>query len=467
MNKILINSPVTGKRETLTQDQFNSYMAQTNGAVLDWIVNPMQKHQAGNHDQTSHGSWALDRFDRPDGYDGLNVPAGELPDTVYHVTSSKNDQAISAGGLHAHAENTWNTGAGSYNKYEDNWIWGKGEDGEWEKEEYRPVGVYVFGSLNSAKNYAQSGNSIYAIDTKTTLADGADVIRDPSWSENWDYMDDPESEQAWVFNNVPVGAISLVMQKHLAGQHDQITHGSWAGRGLAPNIVEDMKSYYGTTFEEFKNSEAFKRISEKTVQAHVTNTNVGDVNLEFVAEKQGFDGKPKVVTSEQMDALEKDGWTIAYRGIVDGETISGDPISADAIVDEFINGKYYGGRGTSGNGTYFAESKEVAEYYAQGGSATPVPMFGQSSAQSGRVIKVAIPKGTMMSAFDFQDAIVEHRENVKNKKLWWNGDDIGVALAAQGYRGTEQVRGLPMNSSEAYKVYVIWDRSMLAVEEIR
>jgi hypothetical protein len=371
-----------------------------------------------------------------------------LPDTVYHVTSSKNDQAISAGGLHAHAENTWNTGAGSYNKYEDNWIWGKGEDGEWEKEEYRPVGVYVFGSLNSAKNYAQSGNSIYAIDTKTTLADGADVIRDPSWSENWDYMDDPESEQAWVFNNVPVEAISLVMQKHQAGnhdqeshgswavgddgmdtdyrmshrppdpedgapahdltgggaiypenvydkdgariygggepemarrvhsiitsmrgnpnakvqiyravpkgtrqvnvgdwvtidrqyaeqhgqsnlnndydilsntvnadeiytdgnslfewsyhprvqkhqagQHDQITHGSWAGRGLATNIVEDMKSYYGTTFEEFKKSEAFKRISEKTVQAHVTNTNVGDVNLEFVAEKQGFDGK--------------------------------------------------------------------------------------------------------------------------------------------------------------------------------
>jgi hypothetical protein len=257
------------------------------------------------------------------------------------------------------------------------------------------------------------------------------------------------------------------VQKHLAGQHDQITHGSWAGRGLAPNIVEDMKSYYGTTFEEFKNSEAFKRISEKTVQAHVTNTNVGDVNLEFVAEKQGFDGKPKVVTSEQMDALEKDGWTIAYRGIVDGETISGDPISADAIVDEFINGKYYGGRGTSGNGTYFAESKEVAEYYAQGGSTTPVPMFGQSGVRSGRVIKVAIPKGTMMSAFDFQDAVVEHRENVKNKKLWWNGDDIGVALAAQGYRGTEQIRGLPMNPSEAYKVYVIWDRSMLAVEEIK
>jgi hypothetical protein len=55
-SKILIDSPVTGKRESLTQDQFNSYMAQTNGAVLKWIVNPVVKH--GTHDQKTHGNWA-------------------------------------------------------------------------------------------------------------------------------------------------------------------------------------------------------------------------------------------------------------------------------------------------------------------------------------------------------------------------------------------------------------------------
>jgi putative metallohydrolase (TIGR04338 family) len=56
MTSILIDSPITGKRETLTQDQFNSYMAQTNGAVLKWIVNPVAKHE--QHDQSTHGSWA-------------------------------------------------------------------------------------------------------------------------------------------------------------------------------------------------------------------------------------------------------------------------------------------------------------------------------------------------------------------------------------------------------------------------
>ena len=55
---IIVDSPITGKRESLTQDQFNSYMSQTNGAVLKWIVNPVAKH--GTHDQKTHGNWATD-----------------------------------------------------------------------------------------------------------------------------------------------------------------------------------------------------------------------------------------------------------------------------------------------------------------------------------------------------------------------------------------------------------------------
>ena len=56
MSEILVDSPITGKRESLTQAQFNSYMAQTNGAVLNWIVNPVAKH--GEGDQKPHGNWA-------------------------------------------------------------------------------------------------------------------------------------------------------------------------------------------------------------------------------------------------------------------------------------------------------------------------------------------------------------------------------------------------------------------------
>ena len=58
---IIVDSPVTGKRESLTQAQFNSYMAQTNGAVLKWIVNPVLKH--GSHDQKTHGNWASGNYE--------------------------------------------------------------------------------------------------------------------------------------------------------------------------------------------------------------------------------------------------------------------------------------------------------------------------------------------------------------------------------------------------------------------
>jgi len=53
---IIVDSPITGKREILTQSEFNSYMAQTNGAVLKWIVSPVLKH--GTHEQKDHGNWS-------------------------------------------------------------------------------------------------------------------------------------------------------------------------------------------------------------------------------------------------------------------------------------------------------------------------------------------------------------------------------------------------------------------------
>jgi hypothetical protein len=445
-----------------------------------FVFPPLRKHLAGGHDQSSHGSWAgASRT--------MSAKEREVLNRINNVEIKTNDNVITAKANYLTPDNktvelTLFAVKGS--PMTENEIAYRSLSAGWTADYAKPnltklnIQVTYQGRGIGDLDTKEMRNNLGSLNENFGIPTGYSEIQAAWVAEDFRRLGIASAMLAFARRVSPIpvehstslsddGRAFSVTTKHLAGQHDQITHGSWAGRGLATNIVEDMKSYYGTTFEEFKKSEAFKRISEKTVQAHVTNTNVGDVNLEFVAEKQGFDGKPKVVTPEQMDALEKDGWTIAYRGIIDGETISGDPISADSIVDEFINGKYYGGRGTSGNGTYFAESKEVAEYYAQGGSTTPETMFGQSGARTGKVIKVAIPKGTMMSAFDFQDAVVEHRENVKSKKLWWNGDDIGVALAAQGYRGTEQIRGLPMNPSEAYKVYVIWDRSMLAVEEIK
>ena len=45
-NSVIINNPNTGKQETLNQQEFNKYMAMTNGAVLNWIVDDAGKAKA-------------------------------------------------------------------------------------------------------------------------------------------------------------------------------------------------------------------------------------------------------------------------------------------------------------------------------------------------------------------------------------------------------------------------------------
>lgn len=219
----------------------------------------------------------LTKFDRPEGYDSLDVPNGELPATVYHVTSKKNADNISKQGLSVNAEHTWNTGASKNEKFEDNWIWGIGENGEWQKQEYRPNGVYVFGSIDAASQYAGADDVIYAIDTEKTLASGADVIRDPSWSENWDYMDDPEFQQAWVFNNVPPTALvdvtpAPVKEPDPADIIDSISAGD-----LTPEEIDAMfegedigdADIEGDAPEEIKSKKAAKDIQTETPKEEI------------------------------------------------------------------------------------------------------------------------------------------------------------------------------------------------------
>jgi len=58
MNNIIIKNPVTGIQEQLTQEQFNSYMAQTNGRILRYLVKDSNVEKHGTHNQSTHGNWA-------------------------------------------------------------------------------------------------------------------------------------------------------------------------------------------------------------------------------------------------------------------------------------------------------------------------------------------------------------------------------------------------------------------------
>jgi hypothetical protein len=77
MANITINNPITNSEQVLTEEQFNSFMAQTNGAVLNWIVEDkvITKHQ--DHDQQSHGNWATGNFNEETDYENALMAYSE------------------------------------------------------------------------------------------------------------------------------------------------------------------------------------------------------------------------------------------------------------------------------------------------------------------------------------------------------------------------------------------------------
>lgn len=245
-------------------------------------------------------------------------------------------------------------------------------------------------------------------------------------------------------------------------EHDQSSHGSWAdGMTGQPHwsgkdLTAEMQSYFGTTVMEYQTSQAKTEVRDRTDGARITGRGQENYILEIVAEKQGFDGKPKVVSSEEIDQLEKDGWTIAYRGITDFSAGGRDAIKwkAEELAEELRTGNYHAGAGTDGDGLYFTTDKSVAESYA---------------GSKGVVVRVAIPPNSTLTTNEFNDEIVSHREKISKGGVgdFWGADDIGVSLASKGFRGAESLRKMSVSEggTRIAPVFVVWDRSMLAVEK--
>ena len=250
------------------------------------------------------------------------------------------------------------------------------------------------------------------------------------------------------------------------------TKGAVAESKQARDLTQELKTYFGTTVEQYLKSEGYKDVQQKLVDKQSIATDVGDLKLEVIADKQGFSGLPRVVSSDEMDQLEKQGWTIAYRGITDDyeDDILATP--AEKLAEQFRTGEYFAGLGTSGNGIYFAKDEMVAETYA--GNTTTKTLGGvtysvKSKVPKGTVIKVAIPPNALMTENDFKYELGKLRDLQKGTYYdgeWYGDDDIGRNLAAKGVRGAEISLSLGLgNTATGSKAIIIYDRSMLAVEE--
>lgn len=235
---------------------------------------------------------------------------------------------------------------------------------------------------------------------------------------------------------------------------------------MAKDITKQLAKLFGKDAQEFKKSDGGKEYDKRL--SKIKNDVKPDIQLEMIAEMQGFTGLPKVVSSSEMESLEKKGWTIAYRGIASIVDTENDEVIVEAkdLADGFRKGDYFAGLGAHGNGIHFSLDRESAEVYAEGG------FDDQGNLRKGEVIKVAIPPDFLMEREDFSEEVTGYRERVKKGiTSFYGDDDIGRVLVSKGVRGSRlnlrvsngfvaDVSGSPVSPN----VILILDRSMLAVE---
>lgn len=238
----------------------------------------------------------------------------------------------------------------------------------------------------------------------------------------------------------------------------------------AKDITKRIGEIFGTTPNEARKSKYYQEML-----ANITNMrreeNKLDFQLKTIAKEQGFDGLPKVVSAEEMEELENKGWAIAYRGIrpTDAGRYDEPPkrMDAETLAEQFRSGDYFVNSGTYGNGMYFAETEQMAQYYA---------------GAYGSVIKIAIPPNVLMTQEEFREETKKHGNEIdenQNKRLvlpnasaqgdaprgrgmFEGDDDLGRTLAAQGVRGAQFTAPI---EGRMETIYLLFDRSMLAVQE--
>lgn len=300
-----------------------------------------------------------------------------------------------------------------------------------------------------------------------TQADGSKLIYEREDGELvYGYVLRPDGKQ---YKTKPVESIlargywevAEGLTKHLQGQHDQRTHGSWAGGGVGVDIRFDMDVLF-LQGNGLPNEETKKVIAEMDATDIAAGRAYGDNALKIIAERQGFTGKPKTVeTIADLQEIQKtEGGTIVYRGIANYSAeaaekmlSSGGEISytAEQALTDFREGEYYAGWGMFGNGTYTTPNVETAVSYAN------VKVFDEGKLGNGKTMAMLIPKDAKMPS---ESEVKEGLKSLKfNNQTRTHENDIGRFLATRGYQAYDS----GYVEEEKMGNIVVLDRSMLTV----
>lgn len=174
----------------------------------------------------------------------------------------------------------------------------------------------------------------------------------------------------------------------------------------------------------------------------------GDEMMATIAQRQGFDGPPRVVSAEEFDRLAKQQsgargiqGKVLYRGVRDDRGLS-----ADEIHQQTLTGDYYAGAGIYGSGIHASPEQAVAADYAT---------------SSGTVGRYLIDESAV--GIDYNGARLEQQEYLGSLPSGSSEavafSDVGRFAAAQGYDY------LVARESRSVQYPIILNRTALIADE--
>lgn len=188
-----------------------------------------------------------------------------------------------------------------------------------------------------------------------------------------------------------------------------------------------------------------------------------DRGLAVIGAQQGFDGKPRVVSKAELDALLKDGHPEVYRGVTDARDVNMKTVrTAEQIQEDMRTGDAYYGTGIYGNGYYWG-SPELAAQYA-----------GESSKNA--TARAALDKDAKV-VDAWKDLLPEHEKFMASLKGHPDEErmrdvygDMGRYAAARGYdaiiidpNSLNDRLGKPHTNEKPW--YNVLNRTAMVVEE--
>ena len=143
----------------------------------------------------------------------------------------------------------------------------------------------------------------------------------------------------------------------------------------------------------------------------------GGDSSRYIANMKGFDGKPKIVSQAELEAMRDRGEVEMIQRVMTGENIR-------ANIDALKNGDYFLGGGNYGRGIYFADNEEYGNRLFKGNATSQRVMAGLSKSA-----KVGIYE-------DLQESYrQEHwaRGNSSLKNSFELTENFGAWAMAKGY----------------------------------